>query len=68
MNDNTICDFHNCNEPVCQEDAKLKSGLKFCQEHSSEAVEFVRSGDTVGLVAFWVRSYGGAENLARATR
>jgi len=59
------CDFYDCNEPICQTDKELKEGLKFCQAHSIEAAGFIQAEDIPGLLTFWVRSYGGAERMAK---
>lgn len=60
------CDYLGCNEPVCEESRKLiKPGSqKHCQKHYDEFGSLIDKKDVRGMLAFWVRSLGGAKMAA----
>jgi hypothetical protein len=58
------CDFFGCREPICEADAKLQSGMRFCQTHSDEAAGYIRKGEISDMLSFWIRAQDGADVLA----
>lgn len=55
------CDFYGCNDPVCDADKEMKTGKRYCQEHSDKFTQLIKGEDIAGLVRLWAQSYGPPE-------
>ena len=66
MNEQNIlfCSFDGCNKEVCETDKQLKSGMRFCQEHSDQINKLIEENKIPQLIGFWVKANGGAKKLA----
>jgi hypothetical protein len=62
-----ICDFYNCEKPICEIDLKLHPPtLRFCQQHSDEMNKYIQNHEIGKMLGFWVKSRGGADKMVNA--
>jgi hypothetical protein len=61
------CDFYGCNCTVCAADMRLKTGKRFCQQHSDEVATLLRNDNIPGMIAFLHSSYGPPKMATRRT-
>lgn len=65
---NQICDYEDCNEPVCDKDiTSITTDMKFCVKHFEEVTKLIDAIDAKGLLRFWIKANGGAQLLASGT-
>ena len=52
------CDYPDCNEPICEDCAKLKDpgSARYCEEHARQVNEFIDNDDPIGLFKWWSKS------------
>ena len=57
------CDYEGCTKPLAPD--QEGGGMKFCAEHLKELLDLVNAEKWKAVIAFWIRTQGGAEKAAR---
>ncbi len=61
-----ICDFWECSNPIRAEDYEYSPPTKrLCDKHGAEFDEINDNFDVKKIMAWWVKSMGGAENALK---